>query len=66
MGKHSASSLSAISNKTLSYRTVLKLTTDFKGKGGNFCSKTIKYCFDPKLKAIAEVRSYDHRRLADG
>ncbi|MDY7009113.1 MAG: hypothetical protein SWX82_35735 [Cyanobacteriota bacterium] len=26
----------------------------FKGKRGNFCSKTIKYCFYPQLKAIAD------------
>ena len=37
------------------YRTVFKLKKDFKGKGGNFCSKTIKYCFYPKLKAIADI-----------
>ena len=31
--------------------SVFKLTTDFKDKGANFGSKTIKYCFYPKLKA---------------
>ena len=43
--KHSASSQSAISNKTFYLRTVFKLTTDLKNKGTNFCSKTINKAF---------------------
>ena len=42
--------------ESLKIKTVFNINIDFKSKGANFCSKTIKYYFYPKLRAIAEVR----------